>query len=256
MDSTLLKGLSVLEHVAKSAEPRGVTELADELPLTKSNVHRILKTLEAGGYLSQDPVTRRYKITLKLWELGLGAVAKLDIRIQAASSLKALSEITHETVHLSVLDGNEVIYIDKIDSSEPVQAYSYVGGRAPAHCVATGKALFAWKSEAELDRISKTLVPHSEHTITDPAAFLEEMASIRDKGFALNKGEWRESVWGAAAVVRDARGDVVGAVGISGPAFRLKQKGLEAYTDPVMQIAASISSKLGYREHLLAASAG
>ena len=187
MDSTLLKGLTVLEHVAASPEPRGVTELAAELPLTKSNVHRILKTLEMAGYLLQDPLTRRYKLTLKLWELGLGGVAKMDIRIQSTPILKSLSEITRETVHLSVLDGKEVIYIDKIDSSEPVQAYSHVGGRAPAHCVATGKVLLAWQSDELLDKISKDLDAQSEHTITEPAAFLEEMAMIRRKGFALNK---------------------------------------------------------------------
>src|SRR5690349_24819833 len=106
MDSTLLKGLSVLERVAMSEEPRGVTELAEELPLTKSNVHRILKTLEAAGYLTRDETTRRYKLTLKLWELGLSVVSKMDLRVQASPWLKGLSETTRETVHLSVLDGD------------------------------------------------------------------------------------------------------------------------------------------------------
>lgn len=255
MDSTLLKGLSVLERVAASDEPRGVTELAEELPLTKSNAHRILKTLEAAGYLTRDPSTRRYKLTLKLWELGLRVVSRMDIRVQASTWLKELSVMTKETVHLSVLDGHEVIYIDKVDSSEPVQAYSQVGGRAPAHCVATGKALLAWQPASVLEVISNRLEPFSEHTITDPAQFLAELEIIRKQGFALNLGEWRDSVWGVASVIRDSRGDVAGAIGISGPSYRLKQRGVETYTGPVMRAADDISARLGYRAHLVARSA-
>lgn len=255
MDSTLLKGLSVLERVAMSEEPRGVTELAEELPLTKSNVHRILKTLEVAGYLTRDETTRRYKLTLKLWELGLSVVSKMDLRVQAAPKLKALSEATRETVHLSVLDGDEVIYIDKVDSSEPIQAYSHVGGRAPAHCVATGKALLAYQPAIFLNALSTRLKSYSGHTITDPTRFLAEMEQIRKQGFALNLGEWREGVWGVAAVIRDARGEVVGAVGISGPNFRIKERNVDSYTGPVMAAAEDISSRLGYRKHLLAPSA-
>ena len=251
MDSTLLKGLSVLERVAMSEEPRGVTELAEELPLTKSNVHRILKTLEAAGYLTRDETTRRYKLTLKLWELGLSVVSKMDLRVQASPWLKGLSETTRETVHLSVLDGDEVIYIDKVDSSEPIQAYSHVGGRAPAHCVATGKALLSCRPNAFLNDLATRLKPYSEHTITDPARFLAEMEQIRKQGFALNLGEWREGVWGVAALIRDARGEVAGAVGISGPSFRIKERNIDNYVGPVMAAAEDISSRLGYRKNLL-----
>ena len=251
MDSTLLKGLTVLERVAASDEPRGVTELAEELPLTKSNAHRILKTLEAAGYLTRDQATRRYKLTLKLWELGLRVVSRMDIRVQAAAWMKELAAATRETVHLSVLDGHEVIYIDKVDSSEPIQAYSQVGGRAPAHCVATGKALLAWAPDSLINTLTDRLERFSEHTITDPAQFHAELERIRKQGYALNLGEWRDSVWGVAAVIRDARGDVAGAIGISGPSYRLEQLGVEHYTGPVMQAAADISARLGYREHLV-----
>lgn len=250
MDSTLLKGLTVLERVAASNEPRGVTELSEELQLTKSNVHRILKTLEAAGYLARDETTRRYSLTMKLWELGLGIVSKMDIRIEATPCLKSLSELTKESVHLSLLDGSDVIYIDKVDSLEPVQAYSHVGGRAPAHCVATGKALLAWQSASDLEQRSKNLQSFSEHTITEPARFLSEMEQIRKQGFAVNLGEWRDSVWGIAAAIRGARGTVVGAVGISGPKFRIKERGVDTYIEPVKETAAEISKRLGYREHL------
>lgn len=252
MDSTLLKGLTVLERVASSDEPRGVTELAEELPLTKSNVHRILKTLEAAGYLARDEATRRYTLTLKLWELGSGVVSRMDLRVEAAPYMKRLSELTKESVHLSLLDGNDVIYIDKVDSSEPVQAYSHVGGRAPAHCVATGKALLAWQPASDLEQRSTHLRAFSERTLVDPMRFLAEMEQIRKQGFAVNLGEWRESVWGIAAVIRGARGTVVGAIGISGPHFRIKERGVDTYAGAVMATAADISARLGYHEHLAA----
>jgi DNA-binding IclR family transcriptional regulator len=150
-----------------------------------------------------------------------------------------------------VLDGDEVIYIDKVDSSEPIQAYSHVGGRAPAHCVATGKALLSCRSNAFLNDLATRLKPYSEHTITDPARFLAEMEQIRKQGFALNLGEWREGVWGVAALIRDARGEVAGAVGISGPSFRIKERNIDNYVGPVMAAAEDISSRLGYRKNLL-----
>ncbi len=252
MDSTLLKGLLALETIAGSDTPRGVTELAEQLHLTKSNVHRILKTLETAGYLNRDEITRRYSLSLKLWELGFNAVSKLDVRMVATSHMQVLSDLTKETVHLSLLDGADVIYIDKVNSPEPVQAYSFVGGRAPAHCVATGKAMLASMSSVELDARSRKLQAYSERTITNRTRFLEEMEKIREQGFAVNLGEWRESVWGVAAVIRDAHGEARAAVGISGPKFRLEKQGIEMFIAPVMEAARNISRQLGYREHLVA----
>jgi IclR family KDG regulon transcriptional repressor len=221
LDKTLLKGLQVLSHLAGAERPVRITDVAREMALTKSNAYRVLRTLEAAGYVRQDPLTKDFRPSLKLWELGMQVVGRLDLRSIAADVLKRLAADSRETVHLAVLDGLDVIYIDKIDSPEPVSAYTRLGGRAPAYCVATGKALLSQLPASELDARLTELHPHSRFTITDPEKLREELAGAERAGYAVNRGEWRESVWGVAAAVRDPLGTPTAAVGVSGPSYRI-----------------------------------
>lgn len=221
MDKTLFKGLQVLELVAKSEGRMRITDVATALALTKSNAYRVLRTLEAAGFLKQDPVGKSFIPSLKLWELGTNVISHFDLRTRAAETLKMLADESRETVHLSILEGNEVIYVDKIDSLEPVSAYTRLGGRAPAYCVATGKALLSRLPEAELAPILAHLERHSPNTITDPEALRAELAEARARGYAINRGEWREGVWGLATAFSDPMGAFSAAVGVSGPQYRL-----------------------------------
>lgn len=248
MDKTLLKGLQVLEFVAEADGPSRITDIAAALGITKSNAHRVLKTLEHAGYLRQDPRSREYAASFKLWELGSGLVGRLDIRTHAADILRRLANEAREAVHLSLLEGGQVIYIDKIDSPEPVGAYTRIGGRAPAYCVATGKALLCHLSEEELAPILARLEPHSRNTITDPQQMREELELSRQRGYTINRGEWRESVWGIATAVYGPSSQVVAAIGVSGPEYHLNQQGrCESLAEMVMRAADEISRSIGYR---------
>ena len=155
-----------------------------------------------------------------------------------------LLERTRETVHLSVLDGDEVVYVHKLDSPEPVRAYSSIGGRAPAHCVATGKAMLAFESMSQLKSLSRHLQACSPRTLTVPAEFLREMERIREQGYAVNRGEWRESVGGVAAPVRDPGGTVIAAIGVSGPIERLRPARLKILSADLIQAANGITAAL------------
>jgi DNA-binding IclR family transcriptional regulator len=228
MDTTLLKGLQVLSHLAQADSSVRITDVAAELGLTKSNAYRVLKTLETAGFVKQDAATKEFAPTLRLWELGMLVVGRLDLRACAADALRRLASESRETVHLAVLEGGEVIYIEKIDSPEPVSAYTRLGGRAPAYCVATGKALLSEMPEAEIAGLLADLTPHSPNTIVDPGTLRAELAAARAEGYAINRGEWRESVWGLASPVRDGAGTVIAAVGVSGPSYRI---GSEARCD-------------------------
>jgi DNA-binding IclR family transcriptional regulator len=246
MDTTLLKGLNVLEALIRSDRPRGISEFAAELGLTKSNVHRVLQTLQAAGYVGQSE-SGSYAPTLKIWELGAKVYLKLDIPQEARPFLLELANLTRETVHLSVLDGADVVYLDKIDSPEPVRAYSTIGGRAPAHCVATGKALLAFITDTAARKETDDFSSFTPRTITSHDAFGASCADIRAKGYAVNWGEWREQVRGVAAPVRDAYGLVVAAVGISGPSDRLTRNRIIEAAPHVVEAAGRISKALGYR---------
>jgi IclR family transcriptional regulator, KDG regulon repressor len=221
MDKTLVKGLQVLEFMARADRTVRISDVAQALDLTRSNAYRALKTLESAGFLRQDPVNKDFAAGVKIWELGLQVGNQFDVKARAAEALRDLAERSHETVHLAVLDGGEVVYVDKIDSSEPVASYTRLGGRAPAYCVATGKALLSTLTDAELTARIGEMQRHSAFTITDMDALRAELEATRKRGYATNRGEWRESVWGIAAVIRDNQGTAIAAVGVSGPSYRL-----------------------------------
>jgi DNA-binding IclR family transcriptional regulator len=248
MDKTLLKGLLVLEAIAdQGGESVTIQALATQLGLTKSNAHRTLQTLAYAGYAVRDETTGNYRSTLKLFELGTKQLTRLDVRRFAGPIMRQLAETAQETIHLSILDSDTVIYIDKIDSPQPVRAYSVVGGRAPAHCVATGKVLLAFQTEDYLDRHLRELKGSTPATITDRAALRTELARIARFGYAVNRGEWRETVGGVAAPIFDGLGTVVAAIGISGPLERLGQKRIKVLIPDVLRAGGEISRALGYR---------
>jgi DNA-binding IclR family transcriptional regulator len=250
MDSTSIKALKAIEWLCQRETPTGVTEMAIALGLGKSNAHRVLTTLEAMGYVAAQE-DGRYAPTLKMWELGCSVVDRLDFKHLARPLMESLCADSEETVHLSILDGTDVVYIDKVESSQPVRAYSRIGGRAPAHAVATGKALLAFQRDLE-KLLPKKLKVYTAHTTASRDELARELASIRNGGYAINRGEWRDGVCGVAAAVRNNHGEVICAVGISGPANRLTVARLNALGPRVIESARKLSHQLGYRPALLA----
>jgi IclR family transcriptional regulator, KDG regulon repressor len=244
MDRTLLKGLALLELLARDG-PRGITQLATEMKLEKSNVHRTLKTLVAAGFARQLQQSSMYDCTFKLFELGCSISRRLDVRSTAEPYMADLLHATAESVHLSVLDGGDVVYLHKLDSPHPIRAYTMTGGRAPAYCVATGKALLAHSGDVR-QRFPEGLAKHTDRTITGYAELERELSAIRTQGFAVNRGEWREGVNGVAAPILDATRAAVAAIGISGPASRFPERQIKALSKNVIEAARAISISLGY----------
>lgn len=247
MDKTLTKGLAVLEALAKSRQPAGVSDIAKSLGLTKSNTHRLLQTLQHLEFVQQERGGTRYKLTIKLWEISQHFAANFDLLKVARHHLLELSDKSGgETVHLSVLDGAEVVFVDKVDGSHPIRAYSTVGGRAPAYTTATGKALLSTVDPAELQELIGSFERFTSKTVTSFEELERELALARRDGFAINHGEWREGVCGVGAPIYGSSGDVVAAVGISGPGERLTEQVLAESGALVLAIASSISHEMGF----------
>lgn len=246
MDTTFQKGLILLEAMAHNEKSSGVTELANQLSLGKSNVHRLLQGLVQQGFARKEPDTGRYELTMKLWALGAKVFQRLDLRREALPFMQLLANETQETVHLSILEGTEALYIEKIDSPQPVRAYTTVGGRAPASCVATGKVLLAWASEDTIAQAAEKLHRYTPHSIVSADELHRQLQRIRTIGYAVNRGEWREQVVGVAAPLHDAIGGVIGALGISGPAERLNDRSISDNIPRLMELAECISARLGY----------
>lgn len=244
MDKTLLKGLTVLEALVNNDKPCGVTTLAQQLQMSKSSVHRILQTLVARQFARQNVQTLQYQPTLKLWEFGTKVLSRIDFKRVAAPHLELLSRQTSETVHLSILDGKEVVYVDKVDGLLPIRSYSEIGGRAPAYCVATGKALLAYQSDEVIAQFGSELHQFSLRTLPNATSLCNELKRIRKLGYAVNRGEWREGVWGVAAPIFDASGNVTAAVGLSGPAQRMRPAVIREYSALLIQASQAISHDL------------
>ncbi|MEP0964618.1 MAG: IclR family transcriptional regulator [Roseobacter sp.] len=244
MDKAVVKAFSLLEILAQHHAPMGITELANKTDLGKSNVHRLLQTLMTLGYV-RKPDETHYTASLKVWELGCQIISRVSMRDVARPYMKMLAETTGETVHLSELYAGQVLYIDKIESREPVRAYTQLGGRAPAYCTATGKVMLAYQSNETIQNVIADAVAHTSKTIVDADAFLREARAIRQQRFALNRGEWRKDVIGISVPVSCSMGRVDGAIGLSAPASRLSEKELKVLAPSLLEYAEKISTGLG-----------
>ena len=245
MNNNLLKGLAVLELLSRSPRPLGLTQIGQELGMAKSNVHRLMQALIDTRFVLRDDEGGNYSPSIKLWELGSAVLARLDVRRHAQRHMHELMELTGESVHLSVLDGIDVVYLHRVDSASPVRVATPTAGREPSYCVATGKAQLAFAQEHVLESACAALKSHTARTITDRSEFLKEMQKVRRRGYATNRAEWREGVWGMAAPILDARGFVIAAVGVCGPASGFRRSVMPAWAEALMATAHGISDALG-----------
>lgn len=248
MDSTLAKGLAVLEWMVRQQRECRVVDVADALGLARSNAHRTLQTLVECGWVVQNEATSAYRASLRIFELGAMVDAAVDLKSLVRPHLDVLARASGETIHLTVLDGADIVYLDKFDSPLPVAAYSQIGGRAPAHCVASGKALLAalGLEAGPLQARLGTLRPHTPNSIVDPHELDHELARTRSRGWAENREEWRIGVCGLGAPVFNARGEPVAAVGMSVPSIRFARSRARTLADMVARCARDASATLGY----------
>jgi DNA-binding IclR family transcriptional regulator len=238
--------LAVLESFSVERPEIGVTELAHTLGLGKSTVHRLLTSLASRGYVRKNPDTERYCLGFKAFEVGSLAAGRGAIREIAAPFLRSLMLATKETVHLGVLDEWEVVYIDKIESDQPLQMYSRVGRRAPLHCTALGKSLAAWETEEWIDRfLGRRPRAYTTATLTEPADLRRELAKIRAARYALDVEEFAQGLKCVAAPVFDHSRRVVASLGIAGPSVRLSSDRLPRLAALVRETAAGASRALG-----------
>lgn len=248
MDTTLAKGMALLDWLVRQQKSCRLTDIAKAFDIVRSRAHRILQTLVECGWVVQDTVTRTYRPSLKLFELGSMVEASLDLTARLHRHLEVLAADTGETIHLAALDGAEIVYLDKFDSPLPVAAYSRIGGRAPAYCVATGKALLAALDHdvAALQTLLGPLPAHTPNTITSIDVLHADLNQTRERGWAVNREEWRLGVCGLGAPVFNALGKPVAAVGMSVPAIRFGSAQAKSLANRLAVCARDASQALGY----------
>jgi DNA-binding IclR family transcriptional regulator len=250
---TLERASLILDILGQSPQGISIKDLSDRMHLPKGTTHRLVSSLSYFGYVRQDQNTKNYFLGFKLVELGNMLLGQLDLRKEAELFLRNLAQRTKETVHLVILDGNEIVYLDKLET-EPhtggLRMASRVGSRNPAHSCAVGKALMAYLPAEALARIveEKGLPKRTGNTITDYNQLKEHMTLVRKQGYAVDDEENERGIRCVAAPIFNEAGKAVAAISVSGPAFRVTKKSVqEKLKKEVMETALRISQRLGFR---------
>lgn len=229
---------------------RSVTELAQDLGMHKSTVHRLLATLAGLGYVLQDPVTERYSLGLKVLDLAASLAPSVDVRGRALPVMQRLAVAAQETVHLGILIDGEVVCIESIASDRPLAVMRLVGKHGPVHVSSMGKVLLAAQSEAAIEQVlaRRGLPRCTPRSIIDRQTFLAELARVRQRGWATNLEEEELGLGCVAAPIRDHSGTVVAALSIAAPTVRLQGVHLDRHVELLLGAAAEIARALGYRD--------
>jgi DNA-binding IclR family transcriptional regulator len=243
------RAFQILERVSLSKNGIGVTELATELNMYKSTIHRVLTTLARLGYVEQNSESGRYKLGYKLLDISSRLLDSIDVRREALPFLQELADETNEVVHLVVLNKGEVVYIEKVEGSETIRMHSRVGNRAPVHCTGVGKAILAYLPEQEVREIIHHygLQPHTPYTLSNLQDLLENLEQIRQRGYALDLEENEIGISCIAVPIWDYTGAVVASISVSGPTTRMQPERLEGLADKTRDVGLRISQRLGYR---------
>jgi IclR family acetate operon transcriptional repressor len=238
--------LDLLEALAAADEPMGTTEFARQLGMTKSAVFRILATLEERAYVTKDPVTARYSLGPRLASLGERALAGIDLRHVARPAMERLHAAFGETVNLGVLDGNDIIYLDMVESTHGLRMSARVGSRHPAHSTALGKAMLAFLPEEHLEaRLSRPLTAQTSHTVTNPAALREQLRAARARGVAEEVSENEEGARCLGVALFDLRGHPTAALSVSAPETRINDDRAAAIARALREASRTITQTMG-----------
>jgi IclR family acetate operon transcriptional repressor len=244
--AVLDRALDVLEALADGNEPLGVTELARRVGATKSAAYRILANLERRGYVSKDATTARYSLGTRLAYLGQRSLGTFDLRQVARPVIEEIARRFHETVNLGVLEGDEVVYIDMIESHHGLRMAARVGARDFVHSTALGKAMLAFlPPEAVQHHLQHPLPAKTAHTITEPALLAAELDRVRARGVAEDHAENEIGARCVAAPIFDHAGSVIAAISVSSPESRLDDRRAAEVAEAIQAAAQEITRRVG-----------
>jgi DNA-binding IclR family transcriptional regulator len=230
----------------------GVSELSRRLGLGKSTVHRLHTTLVSEGLVEKDPQTGGYRLGIVMFELGQAVRVHLDLHAAVGPVLTALREETHESCQVGVLDGHEVVYVDRLESSHTLRLMNETGRRVPIHCTSSGKVLLAHLPPDARENVLEAapLAALTPRTIVDPDQLAKELDRVRARGWAEAVEEREVGVASIAAPIRDVSGTVVAAISIGGPAARMGAQQRRRLADTVVEAGEAASRRLGWTDTL------
>src|SRR5712691_2257549 len=251
---SLERGLAILSSFASARPLLGVSELGRDIGLSRSTTHRYVATLAALGYLQQDSSTKKYRLGPRVLDLGFSAINSMELREVAAPHLRQLSDDTGYTVNMAILDGLDIVYVERCRSSRrgqrEIDLNLHVGARLPAYCTSLGKVLLAFlpvdERAARLEEID--FFRRGPNTVTSKTALIAELKRARDDGFAINNEELAYGLRSIAAPILSHDGEAAAAINLAVHSSMVSMTDLVAGLSPTLRRAAEeISAHLGYR---------
>lgn len=247
---SVIKTMKLLETLSREEEV-GVTDLAEAVEGNKSTVYRFLNTLSSLGYVRQNRENEKYSLTLKLFQIGVQALNRMDLHKAARPLMEELADFSRETIHLASMEEDHIFYLDKIESPLTLRvAMGSAQGRfAQPHCTGVGKTILAWLSEEKKEAMLRAVrwEALTAHTLTDRESLERELKEIRERGFGCDREENEPGVHCVAAPVFDGGGEICGAVSVSGPSIRMTGETMDELSRKVRESGDAISAALGAR---------
>jgi len=249
---SIKRAVKILNSFTPQEKELSITELSKRVNLHKSTIHRILVTLEDEGFVLKDQVSQKYRLGIKLFELGYLVQDQMEIRSYALSIMKELAKKTEESIDLNILSDGKRVSIEKIESPHDVRRIIQLGKSLPLYCGGSGKALLAFLSDEEIEKIiqKEKLIPFGPNTITDTTKLKINLKEIQKNGYAIS---FEERILGSASIaapILDYKGKVVASLSISGPTTRFTKKKVPILISLVKEAAKKISISLGYHINL------
>ena len=241
--------VAILEAVATRAGGMSNAEISRKLHIPKSSASYILRALERHGYLRRDHDNGKYRLGLKLLNLGRGALSGVDVREVALPIMRHLVEHTHVTSHLAILDGNQAVYVEKVDAPGFIKMDTWIGRRMEVYSTSVGKSLVAFLPEEQVLALirERGMKKRTPTTITHPARFLRELQTVRERGYSVDDEENNPGVRCVAAPIFNAAGAVEAAVNVTGTTQQVNSETMPRIIDHVKEAARRVSTQLGYR---------
>ena len=249
------QGLVILECFVEGPAHLSLAEICNRVPIKKNTVFRILKTLEEAGYVHQDPVTKRYRLSLKVLDFQSASLAALGYLEHAQPYLEELNAKLGESVNLAVLEGTDIRYVARVAARRIMTVNLHVGAKLPAHATSMGKVLLAALDDGKVRELyaGRLLEAYTPKTIVSVDRLLEELATVRAKGYAVNDEELELGLRSAAVPIRGATGGVVAALNVSTATGRTsREQLLNEMLPELLRTSEAISARLGFRGRTLA----
>jgi IclR family KDG regulon transcriptional repressor len=244
------RAAQILDTFGFDHQELSVSEIGAKTGLHRSTAHRILMALEYNDLIKQNPDTGKYHLGIKLFKLGYQAVSQLNLREICRPFLTRIMNETQETVHLAVLDDDQVLYLDKVEGPHALRMPSRVGRHIPTYCTSLGKAMLSCLDDQEVRNIfrSRVLRPYTVNTVKTLDRLLTDLRVIRSRGYSVDNEEIEIGLRCVGAPIRDHTGAMVGAISTAAPSARLAAQKIPGVGKFVMAVAAEISEQLGYEK--------